>query len=598
MLIFLIFAAPFFIFFFSKPQDEISYRILWSFTLTMGIVFFFTIITSIFLESLIFLPVVVLFLSTITASAIYLYYKKDRVSNKKVKKKISLIFLITIVLSLFLRLVFLYKIDTILGADVGRFANIVHTWKVKDRVTTYLPPYDLATKFFYFPANFFLPLLGEVEGINSIHFLTYLVFAHSFIFPFIVYLITRMFLKEEYALSTYFFSSFFLDPTINIGVFGVFGYSIGIVYFLSVVFLLLKYYFTEKIDKLFFIFSFFLISGFHAYLLVLLIPFVFSLVFHTLTKKNIKKFLNLLKLLPLPLVSLLLFSPLFYLFTPDSIYISFNKEKIADLMMFSFLNRKANLQQRLSFIFFSTPNGLIYSPFLFVGLLCFLFFMYRNRQNEKIWFVFYSFLFSLILLYGLFDDLNHARSYWLMWLFYSMGLGYVFSKSSFNLIFLLVLSVVIQPSLIFYILNLHPVYETGHIPWIIWPEFKEVMEFIKQNVPLDSTFLIDGGGAGCTGASSSYGERIFDLTSRKIFYFTDYCWAEYDENDYRKRLEIYRKISINPDDKDSIISLKNFNVTHVFIGPISVGLDKNLFLNSKYYKLTYERNDFYIFEIL
>ena len=174
----------------------------------------------------------------------------------------------------------------------------------------------------------------------------------------------------------------------------------------------------------------------------------------------------------------------------------------------------------------------------------------------------------------------------------------VFSKSSFNLIFLLVLSVVIQPSLIFYILNLHPVYETGHIPWIIWPEFKEVMEFIKQNVPLDSTFLIDGGGAGCTGASSSYGERIFDLTSRKIFYFTDYCWAEYDENDYRKRLEIYRKISINPDDKDSIISLKNFNVTHVFIGPISVGLDKNLFLNSKYYKLTYERNDFYIFEIL
>jgi len=135
------------------------------------------------------------------------------------------------------------------------------------------------------------------------------------------------------------------------------------------------------------------------------------------------------------------------------------------------------------------------------------------------------------------------------------------------------------------------------VPWVVWSEHSNAMNFIKDNTSLESIFLVDGGGSGCIGSGSSYGERIFPLTSRRIFYFTNYCWADYNKTEYRRRVDIYRRISIDPDDSEALAELKGYNVTHVFIGPGHVGLDPVLFSNSTNYELVYDEDNFQIFEV-
>jgi len=134
-------------------------------------------------------------------------------------------------------------------------------------------------------------------------------------------------------------------------------------------------------------------------------------------------------------------------------------------------------------------------------------------------------------------------------------------------------------------------------PWVIWNDFYKAIGFIKTNTSSDSVFLIDSGGAGCFGSSSSYGDRIFPLTSRRPFYFTDYCWAVWDLDDYENRVNLYREISINPNNDTLINNLKEYNVTHVFIGPYDVGLNYTLFKNSKHYEEMFNENRFSIFKI-
>ena len=128
-------------------------------------------------------------------------------------------------------------------------------------------------------------------------------------------------------------------------------------------------------------------------------------------------------------------------------------------------------------------------------------------------------------------------------------------------------------------------------------DFHKAMDFIKEEVPENATFLIDGGGCGCMGASASYGERIFPLTSRKIFYFTNYCWAKYDRDEYFKRVDLYRRIGIEPDDTEALEELKNYNVTHVFVGSKSVGFHPYPFAHSKNYEMIYNESGFQIFKI-
>jgi len=182
-----------------------------------------------------------------------------------------------------------------------------------------------------------------------------------------------------------------------------------------------------------------------------------------------------------------------------------------------------------------------------------------------------------------------------IWLFYAIAFGIVFdSPKSFLLIFL-ILPFVLSPSPFFWVREFTP--EQREVPWVLWGGFYKTINFIENNISEDAVFLIDGGGIGCTGASANYGERIFPLTSRKIFYFTDTCWAQYDMEDYEKKVDIYNKISINPDDKRALELLKSYNVTHVYVGPYSIGLNSTLFLNSKHYSEVFRYGNTHIFQI-
>jgi hypothetical protein len=271
-----------------------------------------------------------------------------------------------------------------------------------------------------------------------------------------------------------------------------------------------------------------------------------------------------------------------------------------DIFMFSTFNRNLSLKEKLQYILFSSPIGFNKNILLVVGLIVFLFSSIRNFRRFRfgIKFLTLSFIFCIPMLLITFNDMNLARSIWINWFFYSIGLGLLFNDKKLNLLILALIAITELPPSIFSYFELQTTYEKGQIPWVVWSSFYDAIDFIKQNTSKDSIFLIDGGGAGCTGASASYGERIFPLTSRKIFYFSDYCWAQYDEGEYRKKVTIYREFSINPSNIHIIQELKRYGITHVFIGPTDVGLDKNLFNNSSLYKLIYENKDFKIFKIL
>jgi hypothetical protein len=534
-----------------------------------------------------------IFLSTIFSLFLSFLFR-NLMRAKKVSIKIekrNIWFLVFLFFSFFINFaLFLYH-KSIIGADVGRFGIISHAIFLKGKFETNLKPYDMAEDFFYFPSVILFPPLFEVVGIDAIAFLSFLVFFFSSLYGLPVYLISKRLFNEEVSLASFFFSTFFLNPLINIGFLGVFPYAISIFYFLS-----LLYFILEK-NKDFIAISSSLIGiiSFHAYLLVLLFPFLLSL-----SILNIKSFSFLLER---NFWIFLLFFSFFltpYLFkTYKSFFIPFEIDKKLDIFMFSTFNRNLQLIQKLQFIIFASPIGFNKNIFLFIGFLVFLFALIKNYKKFcfGVKFLLLSFILSFFLIFASFNDMNFARSIWINWFFYSLGFALIFNDNKLNLILLLLIATTKIPPSLFSYFDLHPNYYKGQVPWIIWNSFYEAISFIKYNTPENSTFLIDGGGAGCTGASASYGERIFPLTSRKIFYFSDYCWAKYDENEYRMRVSIYRELSINPSDEKLIKKLKEYNVTHIFIGPTDVALNKNLFYNSSFYKLIYENRDFKIFEV-
>ena len=516
--------------------------------------------------------------------------KTKRVSIKIEKSDLWLLIFLLFSFSVNFAL-FLYH-KSIIGADIGRFGIISHAIFLKGKFETNLKPYDMAEDFFYFPSIILFPPLFELAGIDAVTFLSFLVFFFSSLYGLPVYLISKRLFNGESALASFFFSSFFLNPLINIGFLGVFPYAISIFYFLSFL-----YFILEK-NKDFIAISGSLIGiiSFHAYLLFLLVPFLLSLSFLNLQAFSFivnKKFW----------IFLLFFSSFLvpYLFkTYKSFLVSFESDKKLDIFMFSTFNRNLPLIQKLQFILFTSPIGFSKNIFLFIGFLVFLFALIKNYKKFYFGtkFLLLSFILSFFLIFASFNDMNFARSIWINWFFYSIGFALIFNDNKLNLLLLLLIAVNKMPPSLFSYFDLRPTYDKGQIPWIVWNSFYDAISFIKYNTSENSTFLIDGGGAGCTGASASYGERIFPLTSRKIFYFSDYCWARYDENEYRKRVSLYREFSINPSDEKLIKKLKEYNITHIFIGPTDVALNKSLFYNSSFYKLIYENRDFKIFEIL
>lgn len=592
LLFFCLFILPGLIVYFQKEEELAAYIIkIISTSITINI---FSLSLLLLHNNSINLVLIIfnLFFSIFLASIIkFLFFinKKPR----KLKKPHNW-FLFILFLTFFLNFLLMIKYKHIVGADVGRFAIISHALYLKGIFETNLYPYDLAQDLFYFPAIILFPFLFELVGVDPISFFSFLTFFFSSIYGLPIYLITKKLLKkEEIALSSFFFSSLFFNPILNLGFFGVFPYAISIFFFLSFLYFLLE---IEKKNYFDLFISLFGIYSFHLYTLILIIPFLVSLfllkpkIFLMLKNKCFWKNFSLFLIFLLPY--------LFYTFA--SLFIPLEIENKADISIFSTFNKKLSLTKKISYILFSTPNGFRYNIISVIGILLFIFSLFRFYKTLKksIKFLLISFITSFLLSLILFNDMNFGRSLWIFWFFYSISFATIFSDMKANLIILLISYIYsISPSIFSYF-TLQPTFNRGQIPWIVWNEFYDAIDFIKSNIPINSTFLIDGGGAGCTGASASYGERIFPLTSRKIFYFSDYCWAKYDKNEYRNRVNLYREISINPNNLNLVNKLKEYNITHIFIGPTDVGLNKNLFLNSSFYRLIYDNGAYTIFQIL
>ena len=515
-------------------------------------------------------------------------------SKDKQKIKINYWLILTLVVSIIIRTYLLLQVKTIIGADVGRFTIISHSLFLKNKIALDLRPYDDARGFAYFPGAFTIPLLLELLGFDPIFGTTIFLFLVDFFSLLAYYLFIREVFHGNVATLSLFFYSFFFDPLLNMGVFGVFPNALSIFFLILLFHSFYQTFSNEEVNPL--TYSILLVGmfSFHIYPALTLLVYLLAILTSAITEGKFTKMLRSLTLVcakMLPLAFLLVFPVVTLMY--NYFGISFQKDNVADILMFSRW-KIANLE-RVTEALFSTPVGLRVTPLSIAGFIFFLFAAPSLVKKGKLFIVLYTF-YSTFLSYLLVINFNLARSVFGMWFIYSISLALFLKNWKVNFLLLVPFLFIESQSPLFLMLHLRPI-ENPQVPWVVWDSFFETMAWIKNNVPLNATFLIDGGGAGCTGANPSYGERIFPLTSRKIFYFTDYCWADYDKKLYEHKVDIYRRISINPDDKEALEELKKFGVTHVYIGKYWVGLNPKLFMKSKNYHLIYKDGENYIFEI-
>jgi hypothetical protein len=542
---------------------------------------------------------IVFFVALLISSTKFYFSESTRkkfILQAKKPNKLDVIFLVIIIFSLLVRIALFLNVHTILGADVGRFTIISHTFILKQTITPDLRPYDLANGFFYFPGSFIMPMILELIGLDPISGVTLMVFFFDLMSLFAFYLLTKKFFNQKIATTALFFYSFLFDALLNLSVWGVFPEALSILYLFLLMMVTLDLFFQGK--KNFFLLIFFLLGifSFHLYVGFIFLAFFLSLIsYEIIIKKKINKSKTLIfEFLKACLVILILISP-FLFFFGKYIFISFSKPNIADLKAFSSGREGLPFSEKIIQIFFATPTGLGISYSSVIGLIFLLVTLKKWLNTNKMILLIYFFYLNLFSFF-VFGEYNLFRGIFGNWIIYSFAIAIFLDRPIINFALLAFFFFVESSSPLFLFISLRPM-ANPPVPWVIWPDYSSVIQFIKNNVPLNATFLIDGGGTGCTGANPSYGERIFPLTSRKIFYFTDYCWAQYNITDYENRVDLYRRLSINPNDKIALFELKDYNVTHVYIGPYSIGLNSTLFLNSNNYKLIFEKDGSYVFTI-
>ena len=540
---------------------------------------------------------VIVFLVCISPLAL-LIKEKNSGYKIEIKKfdKLDYLFILIIILSLVVRIILFSNIHTILGADIGRFSIISHTYFLKQEITPDLRPYDMASEFFYFPGAFIFPLLLELIGFDPIFGMTLGSFIIDIVSLFAFYILSTKFFDRKIAINAFFFYSFLLDALLNMAIFGVFPHAFSVFYLFLLLSVTTDIFFKNKRELILLSFAFLGIFSFHLYSIFIFIPFLFSLFsYEIILKKKITTSVRLsLELIKSGLLVVLLMLPFLLVFGQYYSY-KFDKENIADLVTFSFGRNIAPLYQKIIGTLFSSPVGLPSTVVSFLGFIVFLIAIRKFIKTEAVVFVFF-FLYSTLFVFFVFEEYNLFRNVFGIWIVYALSFALTLDRPYLNLLILPLFFFSESQSPLYLAVYMKPM-ENPAVPWIIWPEYNDMIRFIQQSIPPNATFLIDGGGAGCTGANPSYGERIFPLTSRKIFYFTDYCWAEYNRTDYQNRVELYRRVSINPDDDKTFKELKSYNITHVYVGPYSVGLKAQLFSKSEKYKLVFEKNGNYIFQL-
>jgi hypothetical protein len=499
---------------------------------------------------------------------------------------------IVLLFSLALRVYVYLYLGTILGADVGRFAIISHTWFLKKQVTPNLQPYDMAESFFYFPF-LLIPYAFEYLGIDSITTITFISYATSFLGVLVFYKIARLFLDKEKALISTAFYSFIFDIVFAYNLMGVFPYGIASFFFLIVMWQSLKFVIENKINLPLLFVGFFGILLFHWYLFFGVMLLFFALIsYEWVENKTIKNSKKLLfYYFVVNVIGLIILSPYLSIFF-KYFGIAQKSENAVDLFSYASGRIKFGPLKALESILFVSYPGTIFSSVYIASFILFLLSIksfLKGKESIWLYFFIYTVLFSLFV----FNELNLVRITTLLWLLYAFVIGFCF-KSKLVLLVIPFLVLVQSASPLYLTYALH--FKQEHfVPFVDFSKFNKAIEFIKT-LPENSTFLIDGGGAGCTGASANYGERIFPLTSRKIFYFTNYCWADYNRSEYRNRVDLYRRVSINA--SCCINELKAYNITHIFIGEKRVGFDPKYFLNNSNYELVYNESDYYIFKVV
>jgi hypothetical protein len=505
--------------------------------------------------------------------------------------------LFLIVLALLVRICLYSLIDwTTLGADVGRFAIISHTWYLKGEITPNLQPYDMATGFLYFPLGLILLYLSEFIT-NPILATTAISITISFLGTLVFYKIARIFLDEQKAVGAYFWWAFLFDFVFTYAFFGVFTTALAMFFFLIFAWQSLEFYFGKEFNKWILTAS---IAGAllsHGYILLFMAVFSLALAgWEYVEKGNIHTSFSLGKLCSIGiLLTALLYIPWAFVFGKYYDNVT-SVQNISDLFAFAERRETFDLLTRFRVIFGTSYIGAMESAWLYLGFLAGAYGLFTGFLKDRKVVLLYLSVMTVFASVSIFNDMNLLRVCSLLWLPYAIFVGYFFNDTLFNLFMLVPLFLMQSPSILFMtntILN----YPERVVPYVNFVEFNRMVGWIKQNTSINSTFLIDGGGSGCTGASANYGERLFPLTDRRIFYFTDYCWAEYNTTEYEKRVDIYRRISINPDDKEALQELKDYGVNYVFVGDRPVGFNRTLFEESENYELEYNQSNLEIFKV-
>lgn len=539
-----------------------------------------------------------LLLASIFLYRIFLQKSKDRLKTDG--SRVSLWFVIIILISAVLRVMILSKIGSLIGTDIAKFAAISHAMKLKQRIDPDLRPYDLAYSFFYFPLPFSLPLIMETLGFDSITSITYFSFFFNILTVIAFFLLSEKILGRKKALYATFFYSMFFDVSLDYLMSrGVFSFAIAFLPCFLCMYLLVDYFNgIKKTNLLFFSFLFLFLT--HWFLFFVLFAFIMSIfLYEYYRKKSFSKskeiLIEILKIVPLILIFTSPFLMLFGLKYPTQ-----EIEKAADWKIYEKEIEEASFKDKMIAIIFGNFATVIRSVSYSLGFLVSILTFNELIKGKKLIIV----IFFILLIFSSFFYINSItwkRSADYIKIVYPFSYSFLFSHPLF-----IGISFVSSP----FIENT-PVWYYYNIPSRIEEKYKsffdvvnetelKAFEFIKKNISEEATFLIDDGGAGCVGGQPfSHGERIFPLTSRKLFYFTNSCPLKFDWEEYQRRVDLYRNISINPNNVEALNELKDkYNVTHIYIGSNHVGLEPSMFKSSKNYKLVYDDEGIYIFEIV
>jgi hypothetical protein len=562
----------------------VSLILLISLTLFLNIVFRVE-IDDIFLDKLflVSLPVVYVFRR--------FQYKK---SSEKMSNNIFLFLFLIILFCIVIRSLIILKIGTLIGTDVTKFATISHVFKLKGEITPDLRPYFPSSSFFaYSPVSIIIPLFFDILGIDTITGITLLSFLFDILSILAFFAFVREFVDNSHSLyATFFYSIFFDLSFIYLMSRGLFSFANGFYPLYLSFLILIKLFKKEKLHFLpFFVFPFVLLS--HPLDILAFITFFFSIIIYetvTSNKFSIGKriFFDVIKAI---LITIILTSPYLFIFLP---YVGDAQkiEKLADLKMNEVGIEKLSILQKIQGVIFSDGATLFQTILYPLGFIITLLFLNKFFYDKKLILLLF-FVFTLISSMFYMNSVFFRRSIDFPKIIYPVSFSLAFNNPIFTAISL-VSSPFLSNTPVWFYLNLPFNNEYSSYYDVVTKDEIDAFEFIKNNVPLNSTFLLDGGGSGgIEGHIFSHGERIFPLTSRKILYNSGLM----EISDYQNMIEIYSKVAIDPNNEGNLMLLRKFNVTHVYIGPKSVGLNLNLFLNSKNYKLIFNEGEVFVFEI-